>query len=91
MAIPARSTRLARCPHCTARVRIASDSQLGDRLMCPECNTMLEVVALSPAELYWAFDPPDDDDGDQYGNGDLDWETADWEQWEEDWEDNIDL
>lgn len=48
----------ARCPHCAARIPISREAQIGDRLLCPDCDEALEIVSLSPPRLYWALDAP---------------------------------
>ena len=43
------------CPECGTRIRLRSP-RLGQQIQCRECDTILEVVGLSPLELDWSFD-----------------------------------
>ncbi len=52
------------CPDCDSKVDIGNHPRKGQRATCPSCNAYLEVVALSPVELDWAYDGYDDDDDD---------------------------
>lgn len=50
-----------RCPDCDAQFGMSSP-RLGQKLICPYCDTQLEVIALEPLELDWAMDWPDEDE-----------------------------
>lgn len=39
------------CPICTSKVRMHQKPRLGDRLLCPSCETQLDVVGVNPVEL----------------------------------------
>jgi lysine biosynthesis protein LysW len=47
------------CPGCGGEVGLGPNPWLGARVTCPACNAYLETIALSPAELDWAFDLPE--------------------------------
>ena len=49
------------CPDCDGRI-VLSDIRLGQKLVCPHCDTQLEVIALEPLELDWAIDWSDEDE-----------------------------
>ncbi len=51
----------ATCPDCDAQLGL-SHPRLGQKLLCPYCDTQLEVISLEPLELDWAIDWPDEDD-----------------------------
>jgi lysine biosynthesis protein LysW len=62
-------------------MRLAEKPKLGEKITCPECGEVLEVVELNPVELDWAFDDDeyyddydDDDDDDDYDDDDDDWD-----------------
>jgi len=42
--------------------------ELGQRVICPNCQADLEVVETVPLELDWYYEEPSDDDDD-----DVDW------------------
>jgi lysine biosynthesis protein LysW len=46
------------CPECGGEVQFVSQPRLGQRAECPDCEAVLEVVAVSPIELDWAFEEP---------------------------------
>lgn len=72
---------LAVCPSCGETMRLAEKPHLGERVTCPACQEVLEVVELNPVELDWAFDD-DDDDYDDYDEDDYD----DYDDYEDDWD-----
>ncbi len=43
------------CPDCDGQLGL-SNPRLGQKLLCPYCDTQLEVIALEPLELDWAID-----------------------------------
>lgn len=52
------------CPACGSRLRFKFPLQLGEFVVCEECDTELEVLAVNPLKLDWAYDDPyKDDDG----------------------------
>jgi lysine biosynthesis protein LysW len=46
------------CRSCGREIRLRRPAELGLRLVCPSCGTNLEVIALGPLEVDWAFDQP---------------------------------
>ena len=50
------------CPSCGAMVNVESNPRMGQRVVCKECDTELEVVWLEPIELDWLYDDDEDDD-----------------------------
>lgn len=49
-------TRQASCPLCREDVPIGSFVKAGERVFCPGCDTLLEIVSVIPLELDWPFD-----------------------------------
>ena len=49
------------CPDCDGQLSL-SHVRLGQKLICPHCETQLEVISLEPLELDWAIDWFDDDE-----------------------------
>ena len=43
------------CPNCNAEIRIHSP-KLGKPVVCPECDTLSEIVSLAPIALGWSLD-----------------------------------
>ncbi len=61
----ATSVATATCPDCGRKVQLWAQPQVGEEVICPHCEAELEVVALDPVELDWAFiEPAEDDDWD---------------------------
>ncbi len=52
------------CPACGSRLRFKYQLQLGEFVVCDECDTELEVLKVNPLKLDWAYDSPFDDDDD---------------------------
>jgi len=42
---------MGNCPECDAQVTISTDARAGEIVVCPECQTELELVSLDPVEL----------------------------------------
>jgi len=42
---------MATCPECDAELDAGDELEEGQRLECPECEAMLEVVTTNPLEL----------------------------------------
>lgn len=61
MANSTHKVTVAECPECETNIRIHKPLQLGQRLICPECDERLVVRRLDPLELDWAFDDYNDD------------------------------
>ena len=39
------------CPECNAEVAVAANVRVGEIVVCPDCQTELEVVSVNPLEL----------------------------------------
>ena len=65
------------CPSCGEDIQLTGKVQLGQEVVCPHCETELEVIDLDPVELDWI----DDEDWD-------DWD--DWDEEEEEEEEDED-
>jgi lysine biosynthesis protein LysW len=61
----------ADCPACGAKVILGLKPRLGQRFLCKECKTEVEVVWLDPIELDWPYD-----DDEEYDEAD-DWDEED--------------
>jgi len=59
----------AECPDCGEKVTLRGTVTLGQRVTCPHCESVLEVVESDPVELDWAYD----EDWDQDEEEDEDW------------------
>lgn len=55
----------ATCPECDERVYIKADTELGEVIICEECDSDLELVGLDPFEL----DPYVKKNVDEYDDG----------------------
>ncbi|RMG95201.1 MAG: hypothetical protein D6706_12645 [Chloroflexi bacterium] len=53
---------VATCPACDTRIRFRKHPRRGQFVTCPECESVLEVVHVSPLELDWADEAFDDDE-----------------------------
>ncbi len=58
----------ARCLDCEAMVSVRASAELGDKVTCPECETLLEVINLHPLDLDYAEDDYNDYVDDDYEN-----------------------
>lgn len=47
---------VAECPECEISIRFRRQMNLGQIVICPECDTELKVSQLYPLELSWATD-----------------------------------
>lgn len=52
------------CPKCDEKIHIPLGVDLGDEVVCEECEESLEVVGLDPLELDPVIDEGQDDDDD---------------------------
>jgi Zn-finger nucleic acid-binding protein len=43
------------CPICTEKIEISQKVKFLERISCPTCEALLEVVNLDPLELDWIF------------------------------------
>jgi lysine biosynthesis protein LysW len=53
------------CPECDATIDLGNNPTEKQKVTCQSCGAFLEVVAISPIELDWAFDDDYDDDDDE--------------------------
>lgn len=52
--------KTAVCPECGLSIQFATQPTRWHLLLCPQCETLLAVTAVSPLHLDWAFEEPDD-------------------------------
>ncbi|MBE2221737.1 MAG: hypothetical protein IAF02_09365 [Anaerolineae bacterium] len=52
--------KTAVCPECGLSIHLSTQPHLYHLLLCPRCETLLAVTAVSPIHLDWAFEEPDD-------------------------------
>lgn len=64
------------CPSCDTRIHFNRRPNLGDLIVCYECDETLKVARLTPLKLDWAFGDDDEswadidfDDYDDYSYG----------------------
>jgi hypothetical protein len=57
---------MARCLECDSRIYFERRPDVGQIIVCPECETSLEVARSSPIRFEWA------DDGERGGTGGVD-------------------
>ena len=43
------------CPNCNAEIRVHAP-KLGKPVICPDCDTLSEVISLTPLALGWSLD-----------------------------------
>lgn len=48
----------ATCPECDMATPIGGEIALGRQLLCDQCGAAIEIVAISPARLDYAFIAP---------------------------------
>lgn len=48
------SSIMARCLECDSRIYFERRPELGQIIVCPECETSLEVIRISPIRFDWA-------------------------------------
>ncbi len=58
---------MARCLECDSRIYFGRRPEVGQIIVCPECETSLEITRTSPIRFDWA-----DDGGDSGGSGRVD-------------------
>jgi hypothetical protein len=46
------------CPECDHDIQIETTPNVGERVICPFCRTILVVIQVSPVQLDWAFIEP---------------------------------
>ena len=47
---------MARCPECDSRIYFDRRPDNGQIIVCPECESSLEVVNTNPIRLDWAYE-----------------------------------
>lgn len=52
------------CPACDRNIKVPNRPRIGQKLVCPHCDTDLEVIEVDPLELDWAYEDLDDFDED---------------------------
>jgi lysine biosynthesis protein LysW len=52
------------CPECDGSINLGNNPSKNQKVTCQSCGAYLEVVAISPIELDWAFDDDFDYDDD---------------------------
>jgi lysine biosynthesis protein LysW len=53
---------MAWCPECDSMIMLDKGAKLGERIECPECGMLLEVINLTPLELDYALEDEDWDE-----------------------------
>lgn len=62
------------CLECGYGVNLGARPHEGQRVICAQCGTRLEVISLRPLELDWGYDEP-------YHNPEEEWQIeTDWEE-----------
>jgi lysine biosynthesis protein LysW len=57
------------CPNCEDSINFSNQPRIGQKLTCPHCGEVLEVLDLDPIELDFVYEEYEDDYGDQdYGD-----------------------
>jgi lysine biosynthesis protein LysW len=75
---------VATCPGCDEDIQIAGRARLGQTIICNRCGARLEVIAVNPLELDWAFDESEDLEEDYDDFDDFDYEEEEeFEDFEE--------
>ena len=69
----------AECPECGEPVELRDSTQVGDRVICIECNTELEVLGLYPLGLDYVLEDEWDEDEDDEGLYEDEEEEEVWE------------
>ena len=62
---------IARCPLCKEDIKADRKLKLKQRLICPVCDAVLEVVRLNPIELDWFCE-------DEFNFNELDHSDSEW-------------
>lgn len=66
-----RNSWLATCPACGSEISFRRQPRRGQFVTCHDCDSLLEVLRLSPLKLEWAFEDPFDlafSDSDRVGD-----------------------
>ena len=51
---------MAKCPSCDNKVKLGQKPRIGLRIICPECEAVLDILRLNPPLLDWAFENGED-------------------------------
>lgn len=58
------------CLDCDHEIKLPSNAQEGDSIICENCDAEFEIVSLNPPKIEWMYDEYDDaeewDDDDEY-------------------------
>lgn len=46
---------IATCPICEEKIRLSKKVSILDRLCCPTCDALLEVLSTNPIEIDWIY------------------------------------
>ena len=46
------------CLDCDRAIDLGYNPRVGQRVICPRCETKLEIINLDPLELDWVYDGP---------------------------------
>ena len=65
---------VAECPACGNEVKFRVKPRMGQAVVCPNCESELEVVWLDPVEIDWPFDDDEDEDDEDYYDYDDDYD-----------------
>ena len=80
---PRTKTLIADCPSCAARIYFNTRPNLGDVVVCHECEDNLEIIWLNPIKLDWSLldDEADwaDAEIDDYADG---YDRSDANEWD---------
>lgn len=49
------------CPECDGGIGLGRRLRLGQRVLCPHCCTVIEVISVLPLELDWAYEYDEDE------------------------------
>ena len=44
------------CLECETNIDIDENAEIGDKIVCPQCKTLLEIIDLSPVILDYTVD-----------------------------------
>jgi transcription initiation factor IIE alpha subunit len=58
--------KVAQCPSCSTKVTIDPQSRPSQQVVCPLCDSILEIIKLDPPLLDFTFDYDDYFDGGYY-------------------------
>ena len=47
------------CVGCKERITLSGEIELGQEVICPECDNWMEVISLDPVEVDWIYEEPE--------------------------------